>query len=311
MTIAVTVTGVDGFVGRHVVHALTHEGARILGVTVNDRVDPPLAAKLAETVRADLTRHIDPEALGDVVVHLAGLASVERSFARPQRYLETNSAMVSVLGDAILATGRPIRLVVVSSGAVYGHAGGDAPIAEDGLLDPRSPYAHSKVLVERLAAEYRDRGVDAVVVRPFNHVGPGQSAGFLVPDLFDALCALPRGAALETRSLATKRDYTDVRDVARAYAALALAPRLSHGVYNVSSGVAVEGTTILALLAEALGREEPATIVHSHRDRVDDLRTLVGDAARLRSELGWAPRIPLRESVHDFVAERLHTKGAA
>ncbi|GAA1999843.1 NAD-dependent epimerase/dehydratase family protein [Microbacterium ulmi] len=304
----VTVTGVDGFVGRHLVRVLRRSGARVVGVSQNVDVDPSLRDDLDRVVTADLTRGVSADALGDVVVHLAGLASVDASFTHPQRYLTANTAMLTVLGEAVLRAGRPTRLVIAGSGVVYGSSPSGAPVTEGAAWRPHSPYAVSKAAVEHQAAYYRSRGVDAVVLRPFNNVGPGQSLGYIVPDLVAAVRRLGDGERLPTRGLDTRRDYTDVRDVAQAYTLVALADHVSHTVYNVATGRAVAGADVLAIVCDELGRDMPELHVRAQERRAEDASSLVGDATRLRQEFGWEPRIPLRESIRDFIAQTLAEK---
>lgn len=139
-----------------------------------------------------------------------------------------------------------------------------------------------------------------MVARPFNHIGPGQSTGFILPDLVASVHSASPGESIQTGNLSTRRDYTDVRDVAHAYLALAEAPTLAHLRYHVASGVARSGTEVLAAACAALGRDVPP--VHARPDaRPIDAMVTVGDASRLREELGWAPRFSFEQSVQDFV----------
>ncbi|WP_028707789.1 NAD-dependent epimerase/dehydratase family protein [Propionicicella superfundia] len=292
----VTVTGASGFVGAHVVELLHERGLEVVGVV--DQDDP--AGEADDLVIADLAAGFPAEALSDVVIHLAGLTAVGPSFAEPQRYLESNSAMVTHLCETVLSSGRPVRTLVAGSAAVYGGASGDTPLDESAPLRPASPYAVSKVLVEYQVGYYRTRGLDAVVMRPFGSLGPGQGTGFLVPDLTAKVQALAPGEPLPTGPLDMERDYTDVRDVARAYVEVALAERPAHDVYNVASGRAVAVHDILALVCASLGRPVPALAIDPARARAADPSRVVGDASRLRREFGWTPRIPLATSITDY-----------
>lgn len=299
---SVVVTGVDGFVGRHVAALAKAAGVTVHGVGRADRLDRDVERNVASYVAVDLTEAWPelPEAEG--IIHLAGLAAVGPSFGEPQRYIEANSSMVTQMCESLLASGYQGTLVTVSSGAVY--APSALPLTEESPVAAASPYAISKLLVESQMEYYRRRGLRTVVARPFNHIGPGQRAGFLVPDLHDRLVALPEGEALSVGDLSTRRDYLDVRDVARAYLALAAAQAWRHGVYNVASGASLAGTEILAALAEAMGREVPDLVTDAASVRPTDASTIVGSAQRLFHEFGWAPEFSISRSIADFVEAR-------
>lgn len=300
----VTITGVDGFVGRHLARLAVAAGHDVTGI-VRAEQGGAVASELGIEHRAgDLTEGWPEDALGDVVVHLAGRAAVGPSFDAPQLYLNDNSSMVTHLFEAILrrpSEERP-RVVVVSSGAVYRAPENALPRDEDAPIGHSSPYVVSKLLVEHQVRYYRERGVDAVIARPFNHIGPGQSRGFVVPDLAESLRLLPEGEPLLVGDLTTRRDYTDVRDVADAYLRLATASELRHAVYNIASGRSLAGTELLSMLCEVMGREVPELRVDERRVRATDARDIVGRSQRLSDELGWRPAISVQRSIEDFVA---------
>lgn len=305
MTRRLIVTGVDGFVGRHVAHLAARGGFDVTGISRSASVGGSLTEDLAHYVSADLRREWPSSAPADAaVVHLAGLAAVGPSFDRPQDYLDGNSAMVTNLCEARLRTGSAARIVGVSTGAVYAQNDRDPARVETDPVGFTSPYVVSKVLVENQLAYYRRRGLDTVVARPFNHIGPGQGPGFIVPDLLDQLSSVPAGHPLRVGNLATRRDYTDVRDVAAAYLALASAPSLAHDLYNVASGAARSGMDLLEMLTAARGIPLPELEVDPSRIRANDPEVIVGDASRLRNELGWRPRISLSTTISDVIAAR-------
>src|SRR5690606_2879114 len=123
----------------------------------------------------------------------------------------------------------------------------ELPLTEDSkLTENSSPYSQSKKLMEEAAQNLRSQGLDCVVARPFNHIGPGQLGGFLVPDLYEKIrVASKSGGNILVGNLKTKRDYTDVRDIVKAYADLAASETLDYDVYNVCSGQSRSGEEIL------------------------------------------------------------------
>lgn len=298
----IIVTGVDGFVGAHLAAAASSAGHRVVGITREPELPEVIAGFVDEHHVADLRVEWPSRISGDVIIHLAGLAAVGPSFAQPQRYISANSAMVTTMCEHVLGLphrDRP-RIVGASSGAVYAAPHPGTRLTEDSPVAFSSPYVVSKVLAENQLAYYRARGLDALVARPFNHIGPGQSPGFLVPDLYETMQS-DASRPLVVGNLATRRDYTDVRDVVDAYLLLATAPDHSSDVYNIASGSATSGWEILSLLTAELGRPKPSVRVHPDRIRADDPDVIVGAADRIEAEFGWVPRRSVGESVADFV----------
>ncbi|WP_447643557.1 NAD-dependent epimerase/dehydratase family protein [Nocardioides zeae] len=302
----VVVTGVNGFVGHHLVRALRDSGRQVIGVGRDAEPGADLVPLLEEYRSVDLTT--EPLDVLDVsgVVHLAGLSAVGPSFDDPQSYLTTNTSIVTNVCEPLMATRCAARVVVVSSGAVYDSSQA-LPISESGVTTPTSPYAVSKLAVEQQAAYYARRGLPAVVVRPFNHIGPGQSPGFLVPDLIRGLrAALTTGEAPSFGDLTSQRDYTDVRDVVAAYVALLAADRVTPGsVFNVCSGQPVAGTEILHRLARIAGLQIDDVGVDEARLRPSEPSVIAGSHERLTAATGWRPRRTLQSSLEDAWAASL------
>lgn len=288
----VAVSGVNGFVGRHLTRELVAAGHDVVGIGHGDAA-PELSDLLTEYVAQDLTAAW-PEDRADAVVHLAGLSAVGPSYERPQEYLVGNSAPVTHLCESLLRQGRTPRVVVVSTGAVYDPGVG---LTERSATRATSPYAVSKLLVETQCDYYRRRGLDLTVMRPFNHIGPGQQAGFLLPDL---VAGVAKGS-LVVGDLDTRRDYTDVRDVARAYRLAVEATGPVEPLLNVCSGVSLSGRELLDTVLEATEGPRVDVVVDPARLRPGDPRDISGDASLARRTLGWAPEISLSTTVRDAV----------
>lgn len=304
----ILVTGSNGFVGKHLIRELHENGNRIIGVggPAITGGDPNEKSYLSAYHVCDLTNAAEVAKLDfqkvDAIIHLAALASIQLSFTQPARFIGDNGALTINLLETLLQQGVKPRVVVVSSSSVYDPEQ-PLPIDETGSLIMDSPYAVSKLLTEHVCEYYRTRGIECVIVRPFNHIGPGQRPGFLLPDL----SAQIKEAAREKKeitvgNLTTKRDYTDVRDVVRAYRLLATARTLKNNLYNVCSGKSTAGEYFLKELVELLSpNEKLKVVVDKTRFRPNDRADVRGSAERLHKELGWEPTIPLHQTIADFV----------
>jgi GDP-4-dehydro-6-deoxy-D-mannose reductase len=290
--VRVFVSGANGFVGVHLTRELVEHGHDVVGLSKGP-VSPEIADLVTDYQDRDLSQSW-PSDSADAVIHLAGLAAVRPSFDDPQGYLVGNSAPVTRLCEGLLAEGRSPRVVVVSTGAVYAPG---VRLNEAAPTQVTSPYVVSKLLVELQCAYYRRRGLDVTVMRPFNHIGPGQQPGFLLPDLIAGVAA----GRLAAGNLDTRRDYTDVRDVARAYRLAVEAENINAPTLNVCSAVGVSGRELLTLVAHEFGVPVPEPAVDPARLRPDDPAEITGDFGLAAKVLGWNPVIDLATTVHDTV----------
>jgi GDP-4-dehydro-6-deoxy-D-mannose reductase len=297
----VAVTGATGFVGQTLVEHLVASGFEVIGISDHPEPAPRISRLLRQYICADLTNGWPDMRPIHGLVHLAGLAAVQPSFGRPQDYLNINSSIVTHMFEHALRAGWAGRALIVSSGAVYGSVtASDQPgFVESSPTAATSPYVVSKLLVEIQAEYYGRQGIDAMVVRPFNHIGPGQGPGFIVPDLKAKVVDWQPGTAVTVGNLDSSRDYTDVRDIVRAYRLLLEKCDPRHRTYNVCSGSAHSGHEVLEAVCTALGRPIPPTKVVA--DRAIDPHVITGNAQRLRLETGWEPTITLQQSIRDFV----------
>lgn len=307
----IIVTGVNGFVGAHLVHELREQGYDVLGVGREAEINPAIQSELDGYIQCDLANYEEvgqlPLSQAKAVINLAGLAAVGPSFDQPDLYMKINTAVLdTVCKAAIEQSASNLRIISISSGAVYGSQQ-PMPLTEDSKLDPNSsPYAASKIAMEELSLKYRAEGLDCVVARPFNHIGPGQMEGFLLPDLYKKIADLRAdGGKLLVGNLTTRRDYTDVRDVVKAYISLVTAETLNNGVYNVCSGRSLSGEEILALLLKELGHEDITPEVDPSLFRPSDAPELYGSNDRLHNDTGWQPVIPIEQTIRDFVASKV------
>ncbi len=290
------VTGGSGFVGGWLSAHLEELGDEVV------LTDSDVDVTDADAVAASVLR-VDP----DVIYHLAALSHVGRSWTDPARTFEVNAlGTLHVLEAATRCSVSPV-VVVVSSAEVYGQAVGVEPLTEGAELRPVTPYAASKVAAEFLALQaWLGRQVPTVRVRPFNHVGPGQSRDFVVSALAQRIASVEGsgGGDVKIGNLAAARDFTDVRDVVRAYRLLASAaledPAISGQVYNVAAGKAVTIAAIAARLC-AMATVPVELVSDPTLFRPIDVPIFTGDAAQLRRVTGWDPQIPLESTLEDML----------
>jgi GDP-4-dehydro-6-deoxy-D-mannose reductase len=296
------VTGATGFAGAHLMAALRQSGeVEAYGTSLSGSADGHI--RQTDLSDYDAVVALLDELRPETIFHLAAFASPALSFKEPVVAVTSTLAMQINLFQACLAVRIKPRIVVVSSGQIYGMT--DAarlPLDETTPLDLPSPYAVAKVGQENLVSMYAKLGVEAVIARPFNHIGPGQQPGYLVADLTKQIVELERdgGQVLRVGNLSSKRDFTDVRDVVRAYLLLAAKGTVG-GVYNVCSGRSRSGQEILDLLLQASGaqirtEQDPA------RMRPADVPDLRGDATKIRLDTGWTPEIPIEQTLSDTLA---------
>lgn len=298
------VTGSNGFVGRYLCDALAQAGYHVTGAAGPDARSP--AAHGIDLLDPLSVRAAVDVAQPDAIVHLAAQTFVPDSIESPVPTYETNvigtANVLQAVRDARAAGAGNPKILLVSSAEVYGaHDPADFPLRESAQLRPANPYAASKAAAEAIAlGEAAAFGLDVVVTRAFNHIGPHQSERFVVASLAAQLAAVARGELpfVSVGNLSAQRDFLDVRDVVRAYVLLAQSGAAGE-VYNICSGKAVAISEVLRRLIAAAHvpvevREDPA------RMRPSDVPVFYGDNAKLRAQTGWQPQIALDRSLRDI-----------
>ena len=292
-------TGHDGFVGQTL-------RALLAGKTGDSRdydlVLPSSAYDLRD--QASIERAIAGEAF-DCVIHLAAQSFVPESFRDPRQTFEVNFVGTLNLFQALQRCGFRGRLLYVSSAEVYGLvAPSEMPIGEACPARPRSPYGVSKIAAEALCDQWsQTEGLDVIIARPFNHIGPGQSERFVVSSFARQLAEIKLGRrdpVIAIGDVEVTRDVTDARDVVNAYLLL-LEQGGTAETYNVCSGRESWVRDILATLLELSG-VDAQLVQDSARLRPTDQKRLLGSCEKLHRRTGWAPTIELRASLRDTLA---------
>ena len=296
------VTGATGFVGRYLLEALGDAGYETLacgGPHDTDALPIDLLELASLRAALDLGRP-------DVVFHLAAATFVPDAIASPMAAYVTNvrgtANVAQAVRDYARDSGTAVRLLFTSSAEVYGvQPSENFPLRESCAPNPANPYAASKAAAEMLLlGEMHAFGLDVVIARAFNHIGPGQSDRFVVASFAAQLAKIAAGGApqLYVGNIDAKRDFLDVRDVVRAYVALARDGEAG-AIYNVCSGAA---RSIRDVLRELIIAAHVAVEVRDDPERLrpSDVPLFVGDASKLRAATGWEPRIPFPTSIRDI-----------
>jgi GDP-4-dehydro-6-deoxy-D-mannose reductase len=284
------VTGASGFVGRWLLDHLQASGDEVLAPEVN-------------VTDSDAVRLAIEGARPDAIYHLAALAHVGESWGLPRQTFDVNAAGTLNLLEAARSLTPLPTVLLVGSAEVYGRVtAGELPLREDAPLRPVSPYAVSKVSAEFLGLQaHLAYGLPVIRVRAFNHIGPGQAPTFVVSSLARQIADAQRrgGSSIRVGNLTPRRDFTDVRDVVRAYRLLV--QRANAGeVYNVCTGEAVAIAEVVETLLEISGARLEI-VQDPERVRAVDVPVLVGDPDRLQRVTGWRPEHRLRASLADVL----------
>lgn len=308
-TVRILITGATGFVGTYLTHHLReayphavihgtsrdpmdNSGEQNVYYHVLDLTDPLAAAELIA------------QTMPDHIYHLAGQAFVPRSFEDPWETLEINiRAQLNLILGCLKADIKP-RMLIISSAEVYG-AVDQVPINESAPLRPANPYSVSKVAQDLMGYQYHlSHQMPIMRARPFNHIGPGQNDRFVAPAFAMQIARIEAGEqppVLYVGELSDRRDFTDVRDIVRAYRLI-----IEHGAageaYNVASG---EARSVQSLL-DTLLKHTTAPIkveVDPARQRPGRIPILQGDITRLQQATGWQPVIPFDQTLHDILID--------
>ncbi|MBC7248101.1 MAG: GDP-mannose 4,6-dehydratase [Actinobacteria bacterium] len=306
----ILITGITGFVGSHLTeYALSRGDVEVFG-TVRWRSRMENIEHLADRVRlvecdlrdAAAVRSALAEVRPDYIFHLAAQSYVPTSWKAPAETLTTNIISQLNVMEAMRDLGLQARLHVAGSSEEYGlvfeH---ETPITEENPLRPLSPYAVSKVAQDMLAFQYhRSYGLDVVRTRAFNHEGPRRGHVFVTSNFARQIAEIEKGVkppVIEVGNLNARRDFTDVRDMVRAYW-LSLEKGQAGEVYNIGSGKVYSIREVLDLLLSYTEREIEVRPV-PERMRPSDVELLVCDCSKFRAATGWKPEIPFEKTLRD------------
>ncbi len=315
--VRILITGAGGFVGNHLSDHLgtSRPAATMYGTTLlpSETVSPAIHVKRQIDLKDyEQVRELLEECTPDLIYHLAAQAFVPRSFEDPWETLENNiHAQINII-QACLDLAIAPRTLIVSSAEIYGAVDHDRlPLAESAEIRPTNPYSVSKVAQDMLGLQYHlSHSLPIMRARPFNHIGPGQNLRFVAPAFALQIAKIEANLQepnIYVGNLEAKRDFTDVRDIARAYQLIAESGTPGHA-YNVASG---QAHSIRQLLDILLSLTDINIEVHVDRSRLRpvDIAEIRGDSGKLQRDTVWKPVLSLEQTLMDVLTDcrqRIH-----
>lgn len=311
----IIITGFSGFVSRHFLDYLYENKKEydVLGADINEpkfnmddysdvlNVSFKQCNMLDEEAVMSMVKEFQP----DYVLHLAAFSSVAYSWQHPAECFNNNTKIFLNLTNAVRSLPNRCRILSVGSSEEYGNVSkAELPLKENMNLKPVSPYAVARVSQEMMSKVYVDSfDMDIVLTRSFNHMGPHQDERFVVPSFVRRILDVKesgRGKGIiETGDTTIIRDFVDVRDVVRAYYGL-LMEGTPGEVYNICGGKGVALSEVISEIASICevdieGKVNPEFV------RPDDNRQIIGCADKIKKDIGWEAKIPLRQTLSDMI----------
>jgi GDP-4-dehydro-6-deoxy-D-mannose reductase len=307
----VLITGISGFAGSHLCDYLQKVGGyEICGTYLDDTSLSNLSQKdqihlhKLNLLDAPATEKLIEEEKPEIIFHLAALTSPRSSIDNPaETFVNNITAEINILEPLKKFNMTSTKVLIVSSAEVYGLVkGSDLPIDEETPFNPTNPYAVSKLSQDFLGLQYYlSNKIQAIRVRPFNHVGPRQAPLFVISAFAKRIVEIEKGKeeTMKVGNLTSKRDFTDVRDMVKAYV-LAIEKGKIGDVYNLGSGKSYEISEILNLMtslstAKITTVEDPSLLMPS------DNPELICDPSKFEDLTGWQPEIPIEKTLSDTI----------
>jgi GDP-4-dehydro-6-deoxy-D-mannose reductase len=308
------ITGFSGFVGRYFVEYLENNemNCQVKGLDIHNPdfgfdqyKNVKIGFEKIDLLSKDQVEYIIHEFQPNYILHLASFSSVAFSWKEPVQSFQNNTNIFLNLIDAVRKLNMDTRILSIGSSEEYGNVNDeDLPLKENHKLNPVSPYAVARIAQEDLSRVYiNGYGMDIVLTRSFNHIGPMQKSIFVVSSLAKQLVELKRSGKnrghVVTGDVSIVRDFTDVRDVVRAYYLLLKEGKKGH-VYNVCSGIGISLKDLIDIMAKHLNIEVDINI-DDRLIRPADNKRIIGSNEKIKRELGWENSIPLEQSLKDII----------
>lgn len=299
------IIGANGFVGTHLANELKSKGYVCYGADIQKNTNKGI---FTDTYEVDILRKQSIEDIlikvePDYIINLAAISSVKVSWEKPAMTFDVNVKGTINLLETVRKVGINPRVLFIGSSEQYGKIDYSKPVKEDVELKSINPYGISKISQEKLVLMYKEAyGLDVILVRAFNHIGPGQRKGFVIPDFVSQIVEIEREnkkAEMYVGNLQAERDFTDVRDIVIAYR-LILEKGISGEVYNVGSGKSVSIRNILEELI-GMSTKDIRVIIDSEKFRKIETPKIQCDNSKLCKHVGWIQTYSLKKSLQDIM----------
>lgn len=293
----ILVTGAEGFVGSHLTKILK-ESLNIIIPTCFPLLKPRRGKFInLDITSIDMVREVIKAHHPDIIFHLAAVSSVARSFIDRQFTYNTNVMGTVNLLEAAQSLNKKIKFIFVSTCEVYG---GGENLKENAPIVLKNPYAVSKYAGELICKDYANSDIESIILRPFNHTGPGQSDNFVVPSIARQIAEIERGKRIpliELGNIEIRREFMDIMDVVIAYK-LAIEKSITPDIYNISSNKSHSLFEVIELFKKLTKvnfeiRTNPSLL------RKNDIPVLSGNGGKFMQLTGWIPKIKLEKTIED------------
>lgn len=293
----ILVTGAEGFVGSHLTKILK-ESLNIIIPTCFPLLKPRRGKFInLDITSIDMVREVIKAHHPDIIFHLAAVSSVARSFIDRQFTYNTNVIGTVNLLEAAQSLNKKIKFIFVSTCEVYG---GGENLKENAPIVLKNPYAVSKYAGELICKDYANSDIESIILRPFNHTGPGQSDNFVVPSIARQIAEIERGKRIpliELGNIEIRREFMDIMDVVIAYK-LAIEKSITPDIYNISSNKSHSLFEVIELFKKLTKvnfeiRTNPSLL------RKNDIPVLSGNGGKFMQLTGWIPKIKLEKTIED------------
>ena len=296
------ITGIDGFVGYYLTNHLLEQGDEVIGTTISpDYKNEDVAVYQMNLLDEKSVEEVIKQTKPDVIYHLAGQSAVGLSWEKPALTMSINVNGTLHLLDAVRKHTSKTKVLIIGSSDQYGPIKKDeCPIKETRPLKPVSPYGISKMTQEQIASLYvSSYGLNIIMVRAFNHIGPRQGKNFVVADFASKIAEIEKGAdpIIRVGNLDAYRDFTDVRDIVNGYYLLMLKGKIGE-IYNIGSGKAIQIKHILEELI-ALSPVNITVVTDEAKLRPIDVPLVVCDHTKLVKDTLWQPQLHIKQTLQD------------
>jgi GDP-4-dehydro-6-deoxy-D-mannose reductase len=301
------IIGAGGFVGKYLIDSLNSAGYNVSATKLNFEQFNDNICKTCSVYDLDICSdgqiaEILQKSQPDVVFHLAALSSVMISWKNVKKTFEINTLGAINLLESVRNYNKNVRIVLIGSSEEYGFTSGSKmPVSEYAVVNPNNPYAISKLSQSCLGRMYAEAfNMNVVIMRAFNHIGPMQPLGFVVPDFCHQIAAIERGKmdnTIITGNLEAMRDFTDVRDITQGY--IACAEKAASGeIYNIGSGRAVSIKWILDYLC-SLSTADIKVKIDPAKIRPIEVPVVQADITKITAQTGWKTRYTIEQSLEN------------